>query len=626
MIAFVRSLSPRRLALAALSAVTLLAPLAARAQFGDAPKPAEMMRVKAAPVKLAAGGAADAAIALTILEHWHVNANPPANETLIPTEVELTGAAGVTAAAPRYPAPRIVKLEIDPEPLLVWDGTVTATLPLRAAANATNGVRTLRGVVRFQACNDQVCLAPASVPFTIDVEVTGGAAPPADAPAGETPADSAAEAPPAAAPGAGFTTAPPANPAAATIENPLAKRIESGGLLAYLTLFLIGLALNLTPCVYPMLGVTVSIFGARRSAPPAQVIGFALLYVLGMAIMYSTLGVVAALTGGLFGSFLQSPVVLLAIGALMIALSLSMFGLYELQPPAWLLSKLGGAQGTSAIGIFLSGLVVGVFAAPCVGPPVVALLAVVGAKGDPVFGFTTFFALALGLGFPYLVLGTFSNLLQNLPRSGDWMVWVKKVFGVILVAVGLFYALLAFAPKSAGTVVPVALIAGGLYLGFLEKSAAKRRGFQWLKRAVGVAGLVGGAWIVMNSGAKSVPFAPASHEALDAALAQGKVVMVDFSADWCVPCHELENFTFTDRRVIAEAANFAAFKVDLTRYDSPEAEAWRKQYDITGVPTVVFLKNGGGEVRVARVEGFLPADDFLERMRVARSENAALGR
>jgi thiol:disulfide interchange protein DsbD len=206
-----------------------------------------------------------------------------------------------------------------------------------------------------------------------------------------------------------------------------------------------------------------------------------------------------------------------------------------------------------------------------------------------------------------------------MPRSGEWMVWVKKLFGVILVAVGLFYILLALAPKQAALVIPVTMIAGGLYLGFFEKSAKNRRGFVMLKRAVGVIGLAGGAWMFATSGAKSIAFADGTEESLAAALAAGKIAMVDFSADWCVPCHELENFTFTDRRVIAEAADFAAFKVDLTRYDSAEAESWRKRFEIPGVPTVIFLTPQGHEVGAARVVGFLAADQFLERMKLAKA-------
>lgn len=262
----------------------------------------------------------------------------------------------------------------------------------------------------------------------------------------------------------------------------------------------------------------------------------------------------------------------------------------------------------------MSGLVVGVFAAPCIGAPIVALMAIVGAKGDPWFGFTTFFTLAFGLGLPYLVLGTFSNLLQNLPRSGDWMEWVKKLFGVIMLAVAAFYILLGVAPDLAHWVTPVAMVGGGGYLGFINRNADRRVGFRWFKRVGGAAAVLGGLAIVASTprhGLAMTDFTPAG---LEAASRSGKVAMIDFSAKWCVPCHELDRFTFTNRRVISAARPFATFKADLTRYDSPESESLRKQYRIAGVPTVVFITPDGREVRAARVEGFLAPEKFLKRM------------
>jgi thioredoxin:protein disulfide reductase len=336
-----------------------------------------------------------------------------------------------------------------------------------------------------------------------------------------------------------------------------------------------------------------------------------------MAAMYTTLGVIAALTGGLFGSALQNPLVSVGIGVLMIALALSMFGLYQIQPPAALLQKLGGANATSVLGVFLSGLVVGVFAAPCIGPPVVALLALVGARGDPWFGFAVFFTLSLGLGAPYLVLGTFSNLLRNLPRSGEWMIWVERALGVILLGVGLFYGMLGIAPKQAGWVVPAVLVLGGVYLGFFEKSANARAGFRWLKRLAGAAAVAGGIFIVVSTPTAGIAFRDGTLEELRGAMGQGRPVFVDFSADWCVSCHELERVTFANREVIQAARDFHAFRVDLTRFNSAEAQAWRKEFHIRGLPTVVFLAPDGREVQEARVEGFVPAADFTARMRLA---------
>ena len=631
----------RRL-LVVLSLLVGFAPAIIRAQENASPPAAEtLVHATAAPVSLKAGGTAEAIVHVEVQSGWHINANPPSPDYMLPTVVELTAAHGVRAGKAAYPAGQKLKVGFDEHPLAVFTGAFDVRVPVTAATDAAGG--TLQGKVKFQSCNDQLCLTPASVPFTVAVTVTGAtkAPPPAGSAASNGAGATSAHATGAGGSGAGGAptaagnartdsrtvargaTAPapalvrgPNVPPSPALDNPLGRALERGGWLAFLTLFLIGLALNLTPCVYPMLGVTVSIFGAQRAVATPVVVLTALTYVLGMAVMYSTLGVVAALTGTLFGGFLQSPWVLAGIGVLLIVLSLSMFGLYELNPPPQLLNMLGGARGTSLLGAFLSGLVVGVFAAPCIGPPVVALLAIVGAKGDPWFGFRSFFTLALGLGAPYLVLGTFSNLLQRMPRSGMWMVWVKKVFGVILVAVGSFYIAVALAPKLATWIAPAALVLGGIYLGFVEQSH-RGRGFRTLKWGAGAAAVIGGIAIVLATPARGIEFQPYTPESYARALAQGRRVMLDFSADWCVPCHELERSTFSDPRVIARAQNFQTFRVDLTHSDSPEVEQVRKQFDIRGVPTVVFMNADGSEVRAARVESFLAPHDFLARMELA---------
>lgn len=613
-----------RVWLPALAAALALAG-AAGAQEGAIPEAKELVQATAAAVTVEAGGRAQARVTIRVREGWHINANPPKPDYMIPTVVTLTTADGIRASAPVYPAAREQKFSFEETPLRVYDGEVVVTLPIAAAAAATQGPHTLRGKVSFQSCNDQVCLAPASIPFELVVTVAGtaAAAPGADTTAAvAAPTDTTSGAPS----GTGFATGPPAGgAAAAAVDNPIASLFARGSFAAFLGLFAIGLALNLTPCVYPMLGVTVSIFGARRAAPPLQVFGLAAVYVLGMAVMYSTLGVVAAFTGGLFGGALQSPIVLIVIGVLLAALALSMFGLYELQPPPWMLERAGGASTTSIVGIFLSGLMVGVIAAPCIGPPVVALLAMVGAKGDPWFGFKSFFTLAMGLGAPYLVLGTFSNLLQRLPRSGDWMVWVKKVFGVIMLSVGAFYILLATAPKLAFWVLPVALLVGGLVLGFLDRSAA-RPGFRWLKWAVGVLGIAGGIAVIATTPTQGIAFETFDEQKVAATLAEGRPVLLDFTADWCAPCHELERFTFTDRKVKEAMKDYRAFRVDLTKFDSPDVGRWRERYKINGVPSVLFIAPDGTEARAARVEGFLPPERFLERVRMAEASRERASR
>jgi thiol:disulfide interchange protein DsbD len=624
----------RRLSRTVVGPMLTLAVLAfstpARAQAGGegapVPPPGQLVRVSAETVRIAPGGTAEARLRLAIAGGWHINANPASPDYMIATTVALTSAGGVSAGTPRYPEAKQLKVAFDESAISAWDGGVEIDLPLSAASDAAVGARTLEGTLKFQSCNDHVCLPPATVRFSVPVSIAAGS------PGAATPGATPTPAPT----GGGFATAAPADGGrAGALDNPLARALTRGGWAALLALFVTGLLLNLTPCVFPMLGVTVSIFGARRatpggaSAPPYQVLGLAVVYVLGMASMYTALGVFAGLTGGLFGGALQSPWVQGGIGALLIVLSLSMFGLYQLQAPAWMLARLGGTGGTSVASVFGSGLVVGVIAAPCIGPPIVTLLAIVAAKGDAWFGFRSFFTLSLGLGAPYLVLATSSNLIQRLPRSGEWMIWVERAFGVVLLSLGLFYGMNALAPRLSGWVLPGALVLGGLYLGFVEQSASARPGFRRFKWAAGLLAVAAGVALVVTSPTRGIAFRPLVPAELERALASGRPVLLEFSADWCAPCHELERSTFSDPRVIAAAGSFAVFKVDLTHYDTPEAEQWRKQYGITGVPTVVFLAPGGGaggtEVPGARVEGFIPPERFLERMRLAVSSGGVKG-
>ena len=547
--------------------------------------------------KVHPGSTLQAAVMLTINNGWHINAHVPTYDYLIGTSVELQPVEGLILSDLRYPEGSTQKFGFADDALNVYADTVPIFLTLKVSDKMKPGTYSLPATVRVQACNDQVCLAPSSIPVNIPVVI-------ADSSETVQQLNKALFAQYA-------STPPPAEPG-----NELAELFETKGtFVAFLAIFLIGLALNLTPCVYPMLSVTVSLFGTQTDVHTARVFTKAVVYVLGIAAMYSVLGVTAAMSGGLFGNWLQSPWVLAGIGALLFGLALSMFGLYQIQVPYWLTSKLGGTTGTGYISLFVSGLVVGVFAAPCIGPPVIALLALVGQKGDPVFGFWAFFTLSLGLGLPYLILGTFSGLIKKVPRSGAWLVWVERIFAVVLTGAALFYLSLAFVPKVAAYVVPFTLIAGGLYLGFIEPSARDKTGLKRIKWVFGVAAVVAGTVFANNLREPSLSWHAYDEGLINEARASGQPIIMDFYADWCIPCLELDHRTFTNPQVIAVAEKFVRLKVDLTHFDSPEAEALRKKFDIAGVPTIVFLTHDGTEDKSARVVGFLPPDRFLERMK-----------
>ncbi len=551
-----------------------------------------------------AGESFKAAVVLDIAETWHVNAHIPTLDYLIGTQVTMDPKDGFIIADIRYPEPDEYEFAFaGGEALLVYSGKVPVYLDIRASSNLQPGTYEMTGSARVQACDDMNCLAPSNLPVSILIDVVEKDSEIravnqdvfADYDKGMAAADMSIQ------PGS-------ANEIEAMFR-------ERGLLLAFLALFFIGLALNLTPCVYPMLSVTVSIFGGQNDPNMLRVFSKALMYVLGIATMYSILGVLASFSGELFGSWLQHPWVLGGIGLLLFALALSMFGLYEIQIPYWMASRLGTGSSTGFVGVYFSGLVVGIFAAPCIGPPIIALLAFIGAQGDPVFGFWSFFVLSMGLGLPYLILGTFSGLLPKLPKSGVWMVWVKKVFGVVLVALALFYLSMPFISVSdAYWVIPISFIIGGVYLGFLESSGRGTPVFSKVKMAFGTIAIILGVIFIMNLQKEGMEWEPYGEAKLAQAQNEGRPVVLDFYADWCIPCLELERITFTDSRVIEATDHMVRLKVDLTHFDSPESEEIRRQYNVAGVPTIVFLDDEGNEVTEARVVGFVGPDEFLRRM------------
>jgi thiol:disulfide interchange protein DsbD len=543
-------------------AITLifLAPLADTAQT-RAPQAEATVVMLLSVDKLAPDTPFRVAVVIDVAERWHINANPANAEGLIPTTLTLASTASVVIDRIVYPKGATTKVSWSDGPVALYTGHTILFAEGHISATAQPGPVKLEGSLRYQACNDQVCIAPKNIPVIIETEIVSALQKPQ--PIHPNIFGATTEA----APLAHLVTA-----GANEDVSPIAALVrEHGWFVTFLFVFLGGLALNLTPCVYPMIAITVSYFGGQSSERNARrAFISSLIYCLGIVLTYSTLGLIAALTGSLFGSALRSPFVLVGIALLLVALALSMFGLFEFQPPQALMQKATGLSSKAGyIGVFFLGAVIGVIAAPCLAPFVVALLAFVGETGNPWLGWWLFFALALGLGLPYVVLGTFSGLLTKLPKSGMWMVWVKRVFGVALFAVA-------------------AWITSPLWLNVAGPTTG---GIIW------------------------IPYFAAD---LEQAAAAHRPVMIDFTADWCGPCRKLQRTTFRDARVIDQTNQVTMIRADLTRESSPEVEKIRKDFGIWGVPTILFLGPDGREHMELRQVEYVDADKLLGLLEKAK--------
>jgi thiol:disulfide interchange protein DsbD len=533
------------------------------------------------------GDEVEGTITARIAEGWHVNSNTPSEEFAIPTVLELDPATAELIEA-KYPAHAMKAFEFTGgKQLAVYDGT----FPIAFRARLKPGATSIGATLRYQACSDRVCLPPITATVQID-PAKMSAAPVAGPPVAAPPAASSGQ----------FTplTSAPKNAGG----DRLAQTFASRGLpLTLALLFLGGLALNLTPCVFPLIPITLGFFAMQSDGRRSRRFALSAMYVLGIVITYSALGILAALGGRMFGAWLQLPAVLIGFAILMLVLASSMFGAFEIQPPRWIANRSGGRAGLA--GALTMGLAIGIVAAPCVGPVVISLVSLVAQIGDPALGGLMFATLAFGLGFPYLVA------LNALPRPGEWMVTVKKAMGFVLIAMAVYFLRPLIGENAFRWGVAASLLVGAIFL-FVSRT----KGARALRYGVAVLLLIAGvAFAIPKRELEGVKWKKYDASALTAARTAGKPVVIDFYADWCLPCKELDEKTFTDPKVIAELDRFERVKADLTVTSDESTRQLTKQYAILGVPTLVFLDASGREVSSARLTGFEPPDAFLQRAR-----------
>lgn len=522
---------------------------------------------------------------------YHIQSNKPTESYLVPTRLAITAPKGFSVSTVTYPAPAFKEFAFAKgKQWSVYEQSPVFTAKVSVPRGAKPGPATLHAKLTYQACNDSQCLPPSDA--SANVLLTVG------------PRTSAPQVASLVSP---QPTAPPAE------NNRVEEIAKHGWMVLVLFIFVAGLALSLTPCVWPLIPVTLGYFRGQASDNKGRTLGLAFLYVGGIATTYSILGLIAASTGALFGSWLSNPYVLTAFALVIAAMALSMFGLFELQPPAFIASKSGAKAGYT--GAFVMGLVFGIVAAPCTGPVTVALLGFVGVLGKPLLGFLLFFVLALGIATPLLILAIFSG---TLPRSGVWMEWMKKLMGALMLGAAVWLINPVLGPKATQLVSAGLAVAMGIWLGFVEGSGFRPRTLAAARILAAAAGVGIGVWLLVpRTSGPEIAWSPYSQAAVQQARSNGKPVMVDFSATWCAPCHELEDHAFRDPEAVRLSQSFVRLRADVTHGGNPEVEEFRSQYGVRGVPTIVFLSPDGHEIPQARVLSNISGEELVERMKQA---------
>ena len=413
-----------------------------------------------------------------------------------------------------------------------------------------------------------------------------------------------------------------------------------------------GLLLAFTPCVLPMIPILSGIIaGQGEAATPRRSFLLSVVYVLGMALTYTAAGAAFAAAGQQAQAFFQQPWIIITFAALFVGLALAMFGLFDLKIPAALETRLAGVSGRQRSGSLVGTAIMGALSAlvvtACVAPPMVAALAVIGQTGDVLRGSFALFAMGIGMGAPLLLVGVAGG--RFLPHAGPWMNTVKALFGVLFLAVAVWMLERVLPGSLTLALWALLVIVAGYYFGGFGRTGAGTEGSRLVAKGLGLAAIVWGVIMMLGAAAgghdplqplrgaalpgfggqasasasESLPFRMvASVEDLDRELAAAKAAsqpaMLDFYADWCVSCKEMEKYTFSVPEVQSDLAGFVLLKADVTA-NSEADQALFRRFGVYGPPTTAFFSAEGRECRPFRLVGFVAADEFRSHLaRLAR--------
>jgi len=553
-------------------------------------------------------------IIVNVRQGFHINSHKPLDRFLVPTVVKFDEREEIVFGPVVYPQPKLKPFSFSTNKVSVYEGKISIFAQAKLCEGISVESIEVSGVLAYQACNDQTCFMPGSVKFKIPLKVVKPGEPIKliNKHIFQEKGSFA---------GAVHGIRETAERLPFTSDELHAKQVIERGLpYAIVAFFLFGLALNLTPCVYPVIPMTVSFFVAQKERKKRDMFVLASSYVVGIALIFSILGLISGLAGRQWGFLFQNPWFVICITIIVLSMAASMFGAFEVTVPSSLMTRLGKSR-QGAIGSFIMGLTVGVVIAPCTAGIIIGLVGIVARLGIVAKGTLLFFVMGLGLGLPYLFLAMFSGALSRLPKSGMWMVWIRKFFGLLLIGVAVYFLV----PQARqiddqqGFYLGVLAIFGGLLLGFLEHGEGYTRSFKTIRVIFGVLLILSGAFLV---NATLQPEPPAmdwvyyKDQSIEQLHKKNRPILIDFYADWCAACKELDRRTFRDPRIVEKSRAFTMLKVNCTSPDERSARLIKK-YKVSGLPTVTFISAKGNELNSLRLVGFLGPDEMAKRMEEA---------
>ena len=560
---------------------------------------AYQIQLKAVPDTLSPGRSGSLNVTIQLTEGYHVIA--PDNGLF---SVEPETVKNIVFGTPVYPEG--VKEKFG----LVYRGTVHVQIPFTVQPKAITGFHTLAAKVTIQQCGESqgVCYPPEDV--RVETRILIGEAKEAKIPT--------------VAEGGGKD-----------IAGRVADALKKGSITALLLVFLGGLLTSFTPCIYPMIPITIAVIGAQASGKKLSGFVLSLFYVLGIGVTFSSLGMIAAKTGSLFGSAMNHPALKVLIAVIFFLMGLSMLGAFVMQLPPTLATKLRAKKRKGFIGAFFMGLVAGLVVSPCISPLLVVILAWVAKKGSLLLGFGLLFSFALGLGVLFVVIGTFSGALRALPKSGRWMELIERGFGILLVMLAVVFMKPVVTPFIYACLWAVYLVFCGTFLGAFTPIDKDSSGKRKISKASAVLMVMIGGILLLQAFtggslkpslkavakadsipaeilAEGIPWISSETEALQNAGRTGKYVLIDFFAEWCVACRELDEKTWPDAGVQKTASGFIPLRMDLTEKSKRNTEI-QNRYKILGMPTVVIVDYQGKEIE--RFTGYKSPKEVFKFLR-----------